>query len=80
MRMFNALATKEEDAVIPARRYLSTPRFALDLVRTALRFASLKRLLHDANPRGVEVFGESKSDTIPRDIPVNCLQEAGLAS
>jgi hypothetical protein len=47
--MFNALAMNEEDAVMPARRYLSNPRFALDLVRAALSLATLRYLFHDAS-------------------------------
>ena len=63
MRMFNALAMNEEDAVIPARRYLSNPRFELDLVRATLNFATFRRLFHDADRRVGENSGESKSDT-----------------
>jgi hypothetical protein len=42
MRMFSALATNEEDAVMPTRRYLSKPRFELDLVRAPPSLAGLR--------------------------------------
>jgi hypothetical protein len=64
MRIFNALATNEEDAVMPARRYRSTPLLLLDLVRAARIFASLRRLFHEVPP-DVENFAESKSGTDP---------------
>jgi hypothetical protein len=45
MKMFSALAMKEEEAVIPARRYLSRPRLALDCVRTAFSLLGFRLLL-----------------------------------
>src|ERR1700677_1195408 len=51
MKIFSALAIKEEEAVIPARRYLSRPRLALDCVRTAFSLLGFRLLLINANRR-----------------------------
>jgi hypothetical protein len=40
--MLSALAMKEDDAVIPARLYLSSPLLAWDLVKIALIFPALR--------------------------------------
>src|ERR1700721_4664614 len=59
--MLSALAIKEDEAVIPARRYLSSPRFAWDWVNTALSFCKLRKLLSSANRLGPASSGGAKS-------------------
>src|ERR1700722_1669059 len=51
IKMFRALAMKEEEAVIPTRRYLSRPRLALGCVRTAFSLLGFRMLLTNANRR-----------------------------
>src|ERR1700722_17732327 len=59
--MLSALAMKEDDAVIPARRYLSSPRLAWVWGNTALSFCKLRKLLTSANRLGLASSGVSKS-------------------
>jgi hypothetical protein len=49
IEMFKALAMNDEEAVMPARRYLSKPRLALDSVRTAFSFRRVRLFLSNGD-------------------------------
>src|ERR1700749_4708631 len=49
MSVFNALVTNEDEAVMPARRYLSPPRLPLDCVNSAFSFLGLNLSITSAN-------------------------------
>jgi hypothetical protein len=79
MSTFNALVIKEEEAVMPARRYRSPPRLPLDFVSSALSLAGRRESFNIANRLELASSGESGVVKVPRDPrSVSVLWASGL--